>query len=447
MKILLIQSYVGKGVPLVYPLGLSCLASCLPTHEIRILDLNLFKDPYERLQKDLTRFKLDVIGISLRNIDNQDRIDPCYFYEEFEATIRRIKQIVPNISLVTGGPGFSIFAHEIMERNPELDFGVYLEGEESLPELLDNMRNPQDIRGIFYRKNGKVVFTGPRRFPDVKDLPMPRRDLADMSRYSAEKFAVGLETKRGCFLKCSYCNYPFLSGNKVRLRPPADVVDEIQVLKEKYGIDSFMFTDSVFNVPIKRAREICQEIIRRELEVRWSAYFDIRFAEEEFLVLAKHAGCTDFLFSPDAISLGALKELNKGISKADIDRTIALYKHNKDLKRSRVVFFMFLNPPGETFLGFLQNLLFYMRVKFLLRGRGRSGRNWIRIEPNTGVYEMAIKNAMLKPETELLPYDVAGLKDLFYSQPPLNHLDFLILALLRTLRGVKKFVKDKLEGG
>ena len=441
MKILLIQSYLLRKSNTIFPLGLACLASCLKTHDVRILDLNLYEDPYAELQTQLAEFVPDVVGISLRNIDNQTRISLCYFYKEYQATIGKIKELAPLTPLVTGGAGYSMFAREIMERNPELDFGIYQEGEESFSELLDNMDDPQKVQGVFFRKNGKVVFSGHRKMPDITSLPVPRRDFAEISKYSISKFAFGIQTKRGCSLNCTYCNYPLLSGRKVRLRRPENVVDEIEELIDKYQINSFIFTDSVFNVPVHHAGKICEEIIRRKIKVRWAAYFDIRFADKDFLLLARCSGCQDFVFSPDAVSEGALKGLNKGICKTDIDRTIALFRTQKTLKTAHAKFNFFVNGPGETFFGFLLTLFFYLQTKFLLRGRGGSGIAWIRIEPDTDLYNIAVDNGILKSETDLLPDAENGLKDLFFSQPPLHHLDSFVIVLLKITVGAKKIVK------
>ena len=140
MNVLLIQSYLGGGdATLAFPLGLAYLSSCLDDHQIKILDLNLYQNPYNELVTKLAEFSPDIIGISLRNIDNQTRISLNYFYLEFKKTIRAIKKQAPDTPLVVGGAGFSMFAQKIMNRNSEIDFGVFQEGEESFSELLENV--------------------------------------------------------------------------------------------------------------------------------------------------------------------------------------------------------------------------------------------------------------------------------------------------------------------
>ncbi len=357
------------------------------------------------------------------------------FYEDFKAVVRCIRKTSAHATLIAGGPSFSMFSRDIMTRNPEVDFGVFLEGEETLPELVDNLDNPQKVKGIFFRHNDDIVFTGPRSLPDMEDILMPRRDIFELSKYPDEmgwfSFSVGVQSKRGCALQCTYCNYPFLSGKKVRLRNPINVVDEIQELKEGYHIDRFSFVDTVFNTPRKHAEEICKEIIRRKLQVRWSAYYNIQDIDENFLVLAKRAGCVSFEFSPDGLSKGALKGLDKGISRADIDRAVELFTNTKELKHSKIVLYFFINPPGETFFGLLQTLYFARRTNRVLKGRGTVYASWIRILPNTRLHNVAIEKGISDPQMSLLHDNYAELRKLYYSNPPLNRLDVLLRPFIK----------------
>jgi len=443
MKILLVQCYLKGSYQPIFPLGLAYLAGNLPSHDVMGLDLNLHEEPLSALKNALKDFKPDVVGISLRNIDNVILRDLISFYEDFKLIVRNTKEIASNAIVVVGGAGFSMFANDIMKQNRGIDFGVFQEGEESFPELLDNINNPQNIKGIFYRSRKKIKFTGVRTLKDVNHLPLPRRDIFEVPKYcgpfkhtqhSSYKFGIGIQSKRGCPLNCTYCNYPFLSGSKRRLRNPTKVVDEIQEVYNIYKVDCFYFADTVFNAPLEHAEEICREIIKRKLKIKWAAYFDIRFLNEEFLVLAKRAGCESFEFSPDGVSKGALKGLNKGISKADIVNTIKIFKNNKELKKSEVIFYFFVNPPGETFWGLLQTIFFVKRISMALKGRGGACLNWIKILPGTALYKVALKEGAITKDKNLLHKNKKELKELFYSKRPLKNLDFLTKHLIRILK-------------
>ncbi len=443
LKILLVQSYLGGGEYFkVYPLGLVSLASCLRNHDVRICDLNLYENPYLKLEEELTGYKPDIVGISLRNIDNQDRINIVYYYKDFITIIRKIKTIKPDIQLVVGGAGYSSFARQIMERNIELDFGVYLEGEETFPHLLDNLDKPETVKGVYYRQNGEVKFAGKRRLPDLNDLlPIQRKHLG-MSLYPSSINSIGVESKRGCAFNCSYCNYSFLNGNKVRTKQPEKVVDEIEEILNSHGINEFTFVDSIFNVPLGHASAICHEIIRRKLKVSWNAYMDIGHADEEFLLLCRDAGCTGFLFSPDGMSNNTLKSLHKGITVEKINRVCRLFKTHERLKNIFVLFTLMLNPPDENLRSLLKTLWFYIWNKYSLMKRGDVTISWIRIEPETEIHKLALANGAIKPDTNLLPEQTKELEDVFYSHPPLKHIDTIIISF----RKVARLLTSKLKG-
>lgn len=438
MKLLLVQSYLAKEEVMLYPLGLVCVASSLDKHEVRIFDLNLYEDPFAELEKHLVEYQPNIVGISLRNIDNQDRINTIYYYKDFVRTIRKVKAVTPKVQLVAGGAGYSMFARKIMERNDELDFGVYLEGEQTFGELLDNLDNPGAVQGLYYRENGEVKFTGERELPELDSLPKIQRSYADMSAYDNTIMNIGVESKRGCLFDCVYCNYPFLNGNRIRQRKPEDVVDEIENMVNESGIRRFTFVDPIFNVPIDHASQICREIIKRHLDVSWGAYMHVKYAPEEFLLTAREAGCEAFVFSPDGASDNALKSLRKGITEAELRKVYTIFRTNEKLKDVFVLFTLMLSPPGGTFHDLLKTLWFHTKAKHQLRGRGGAIASWIRIEPETRIYKTALENGALKKDFDLLPEIEAQLQNAFYVHPHLKIPDTILIHLMKMTRLSKK---------
>lgn len=441
MKVLLVQPSMGYKKFLIFPLGLAYLSSCLSEHEVHILDLNLYPDPKSTLKEQIKQLQPDVIGICLRNIDNQNRVSFVYYYPDFQATVQSIREVSPYSRIIAGGPGFSMFAQIIMENNPEIEFGVYLEAEESLPELLRNLDQPEEVKGIYHRQGKDVYFTGPRELPHFHQLPLPDRNLPYLEDYKKAYFAFGIQTKRGCCLNCSYCNYPFLSGAKIRSRSPVEVVNEIEELRQITNCNRFFFADPVFNVPQDHAQDICSEIISRKLEVSWGAYFDIKYAQKDFLCLAKQAGCQDFIFSPDGFSIRALRGLNKDFGQEEIKDVIDLFKNNPELKQNHALFGFFINPPGESFWGLMQTLYIYTKIKLFLRKDITASLGWIRIEPYTQLCGLAQKNHCLDLEHPLLPKKSHNLDKLFYSNSQIGYIDSLLKGLFKTINFTKKMIK------
>ncbi len=437
MKVLLVQSYLGKKDPRpVFPLGLCYIGTALtPKHTVKIFDPNVAIDPYRELEDNLREFDPDVVGLSLRNIDNQQRRHPFYFFKTVQPTANLIKKIKPHTPLIIGGAGFSIFPEKIMGRTPEIDYGIYLEGEESTPELLENLDHPEKVKGVYYRRDGKVCFSGARELPDFSMLPIQRRDFVDINKYT--RFAtIGVQTKRGCPFSCAYCSYPVLNGNKVRMREPKQIVDEIEGLINRYGIKSFMFADGIFNVPLSHATDICKEIVTRRIKVSWNMWCSTKHINEEFLLLAKRAGCVSINYSPDALSNEALTMLKKGLNEEDVN---IAYKLAKKIKGIQVNFGFFVSPPGETLRGLVKTLFFVLKANIgLAKNKGGAGFGWIRVEPNTEVYKIAIKENIMDEKIELLPEKEEQLKALFYSRSTLKWIDRLIVLLLDVLEPVAK---------
>lgn len=444
MKILLVQAYLGRKERegSLYPIGLAYLASVLEKkHEVKIHDLNLYENPYSELEALLNSFKPDVVGISQRNIDTTQLRDLFLYINTLGPTAKLAREALPSAKILVGGSGFSLFADKIMQKVPEIDYGIYLEGEESLPELLDNLATPEKVKGLYIRRNGNVVFTGLRMLPDFDALPFPNRDT--VSQYTVfHPLAIGVQTKRGCPLGCTYCSYPHLNGKSLRLRTPSRVVDEIEALVKKHGIKSFSFLDSVFNLPRSFAVDICNELAKRNLDVTWSAWYSPIGFDEELFKIARSAGCEHFAFSPDAITNQSLKMMGKEFTEEDIQRVFTIARRNKDAKFG---FSFFCNTPGLNFKGYLKLLLFFIKGNLLLFGRGGVGLSWVRIEPFTKIKEQAIKDGIISEATDLFATTPEELGKLFYLNPKLKLEDFITHKLLDTVKLVGGLMGKKVK--
>ncbi len=125
--------------------------------------------------------------------------------------------------------------------------------------------------------------------------------LDRLAPYERGGGAWAIHTKRGCPLRCLYCNYPGMEGHELRRRSAIDIVDEIQEVKASVGPRTFEFTDSTFNIPPGHAVEICEEILRRKLKVKLSAVgMNPLGMTEELSGLMKRAGFISLVITPDA---------------------------------------------------------------------------------------------------------------------------------------------------
>ncbi len=397
MKILLVQAYMGGREPAVFPVGLACVTSWLDGHEVRVFDTNTSEDPFGDLRSVLADFEPHAVGISLRNIDSTNKRTVVFYYAFLKELLDNVKSC-SGAKVIIGGSGFSMFAAEIMEQEPRIDFGVYLEGETILPALIQNLDSPEKVDSVYYRKNGKVFFTGAAAPCDFNGQRPADWNILPLSGYT-DRDALGIETKRGCALGCIYCIYGFLNGKRYRLKDPAFVVDEIEHLVQKCGAGRFMFLDSVFNFPKAHSEAVCREILKRGVKVKWSAWFSEANLDEEFLELVGRAGCESVMLSPDALSDTVLKTLGKNFSRKEVLNGWRLLRKSN---RFDVSYNFFKNPPGQTPGNFFSIILFCLKAKWQMGRRVHFEFNSLRIEPHTRLYDIALKEGVVSEGKSLL---------------------------------------------
>ena len=228
-------------------------------------------------------------------------------------------------------------------------------------------------------------------------------------------------------MKCSYCTYIFLNGPGVRLRKSWVILDEIEDLITNHGVRLIHFTDPVFNIPEDHARLICEGIIDRKLKFKWIAWFNEKILNREFIKLAVDSGCSEFAFSPDGFDNTTLKNLNKNITRKDIEK---VYRLTRKTKGIHISFNFMRSPPGETLSGFLYLLQFIIKAKLILRKKlSHIFLNHIRIEPHTEIYKMAIENQVISRDKNLLPYREKELSELFYVNRGTRYINTILTAL------------------
>lgn len=402
LKLLLCQSYLGpkSGQPLVFPLGLSYLASMVKEkHEVFCWDPNVSENPMKELTTLLLKVEPDVVGVSFRNIDSIFSFNRRSYYDPFVSMIRVIRENAPSCVLIVGGYGFSLFAEEIMNRNPEIDIGLVSEGELAFAELMENLGHPENVKNLIIRKGGKLFFTGRSAWANFGLLPFPSREFFDIEKYLGSPYSFGVNTSRGCGYGCIFCPIKVIMGDSFRLRSPKNVVDEIEVLINHFGITSFNFADELF-IPPDHSRGICREIIKRKLDITWQAAFHPLFINKPLMEEAVRAGCTLFDFSPDGASNNALRFLGKNFSVDHVDKTIALASKMEGANVAYSFFYDLPNYNDEHVKG-LMRLIPKMMV--ILRSKLRFiSLTKLRIYPYTQVYEIAMKEGKIDALTDLI---------------------------------------------
>ena len=407
MRVLMIQTPSVEEISQerVYPIGIVLLAGCLQGHghEVSILDMNLERDPFGALKEKLSTFQPEAIGLSLRNIDPLGN-KTSSLIAPFIVTVRFIAAVLPQAKLIVGGTGFSLFPERLMLEIPELDYGIVGEAEVSFPALLRSIDNPPPLPGLCWREGSRVRVSAPATNFDMINYVPANRLLLDPALYQGINNyvpTIGIEAKRGCALNCAYCVYPQLQGKRLRCRPTAAVVDEMERLHKDYGIESFHFTDPVLNVPHGHLEGICEEILRRKLKVRWDGFMREDQLNEKNVALYERAGCECFSFSPDGLCQESLDILGKNLSEAQILKAASLVAQTDVVS----VYHFMVNVPGETEKTCEKSIQFVERLYEVHSKKKNLGTiilNNIRILPGTKVEGMARAQGVIDVDTDLL---------------------------------------------
>jgi radical SAM superfamily enzyme YgiQ (UPF0313 family) len=310
-SVLLISANIYKDPYPVYPIGLSYILSYLrekiPDFQIELLDLNL--NSLTEIENYLTENNPNYIGISFRNIDNQDSFQKLDFVSDY----KKLVQLIRNNSkskIIIGGAAFSIYPENLFTLlNP--DFGITGEGEESFHQLIECLENNTDysqIEGLVYEDNNKIK-VNPRSEFLTNLKPDLNNSLLDF--YWDKSGILNIQTKRGCPYDCIYCTYPLIEGTQVRNLNADYIVETLQRLKTEKKINYIFFTDSVFNINNDFNIELAEKMIKSNVNVRWGAYFSPHNLDYELLALFKKSGLKHIEFGTESISNTQLANYSK----------------------------------------------------------------------------------------------------------------------------------------
>jgi radical SAM superfamily enzyme YgiQ (UPF0313 family) len=351
MRILLINTNQERWPIPAAPIGLSLVASSLRKagHELRVIDrMFLFSKKQEEstFTEIIREFKPELIGISIRNVDNTCMSALRYYLPEIKEVVTFLKGLT-EVPFVVGGPGYSLFPVEAL-KYLGLEFGIQGEGEVASVQLAQALTNGNpsfsQISGLVYRENGSFKTNQPTLIPDLEVMEPAAFDLLNYKKYIQKKSYIGLQTKRGCAFKCIYCEHPRIDGKKYRLKSPQKVVDEIIQAQKFWNLDYFFFVDSVFNFPTDHACTLCEEIIRRDVKIKWYANVNPVGISEDMAVLMARSGCIGADVGIDVASEEMLERMGKSFTQAEIAHATACYK-KAGITTS---FQLLLGGPGES---------------------------------------------------------------------------------------------------
>jgi len=328
----------------VYPLGLAYLAGALRNHgfDTKTWDARM---PVETLEDSIATYAPNYIGLTLRNIDNVQCHNPKSFIHELLDCCRRVRAVT-QVTVILGGSGFSVFPKELYELT-QVDFGIEGEGEQTLPSLLKAIGCGSPfgaISGLHYRDKDGSVRHSPRSPSDAVFTSEPYHDAVLLKSYLTEGSLPGVQTQRGCPLKCCYCTYPLIEGKRSRYRTGVEVVAEMRRLAE-LGVKYTFIVDSVFNTRPDHVRDVCSELIKANLGIEWECFLrPSRQITRETLEMMRAAGLRHVEFGSDSFSDPVLKRYGKSFCYEEIE-SVSQLAHELKLNYSH---FLIIGGPGET---------------------------------------------------------------------------------------------------
>jgi len=402
MKILLISTNTATSPYPVFPLGCGIIASVLRDagHDVRLFDVmaesdggRSFDDILDDLSCEIRKFHPSVVGISIRNIDNVNILEEKTFLDIPQKIICEVRRLLPDVSVMMGGSGFSIMPEEILSFTGA-DYGIAGEGEQLVLQLVDTIAaGEQPDRQIFYTSDSGLTGSAIKGSDYFVNSTVTTKPLS--TYYRGTGSILPLQTKRGCLNNCVYCTYPFLEGRKLRTRNPDDVVTEMKILKEEHGADFLFFTDSVFNDADGEYLNIIEAIEKSGIDIPWTAFFqpDPKLDGETADRLIA-AGLHSVELGPDATSDTTLKSIGKKFNFDDVVRCNELFAD----RHIAVANYFMMGGPGETQESAVEGVenitKLDMSVSFVFLG--------IRILPGTPLYKIAIRENIISEDTSLL---------------------------------------------
>jgi len=395
VKVLLISANTEQINMPTLPLGLASVAMATRKagHEVTFLDLMAETDVRTVIKDAVKGFSPDVVGISVRNIDDQNMEDPDFLLEQVKEVVASCRRY-SEAPIVLGGAGYSMYPESALEYLGA-DMGIQGEGEVAFPILLDNMERTADLSntpGLYLPGRGlqaKRVFT-----KNLDEFPFPKDHLWSPSSVTAdEEFWLPFQTRRGCPMDCSYCSTANIEGSILRKRSTALVVKEI-ARQAKKGFERFHFVDNTFNLPPSYAKELCRQLAEAKLGIGYRCIIYPLKVDEELVSLMVNSGCREVALGFESGCEPILQRLNKQFNTEEVRRISQLFGDYGIYRMG----FLLLGGPGESKQSVEESLEFADSLNLELV-KVTTG---IRIYPHTALARVAVEEGLIAAEDDLL---------------------------------------------
>ncbi len=370
------------------PLGLLYLASYLREagFEVRVVDAAAENMDCDALCRAVAQAggappaAPDVLGLTCTTHTRLELV---------EATIR-LRQRLPQLPLVVGGPHVTFCPEETLRRTAA-DIVVMGEGEERTLRLVRGEPWP-DIEGIAYRTDGSItVNEGAPTCCDLAHLPPPARDLVDMRRYpgyrSLGRRSTQVLSNRGCPFGCVYCSATFFWGKRTRSLAAERVVDEIESIVRDYGISAIYFYDDAFTTDKRKARAVCEMLIERDLGIVWGTSTRVDLVDTDLLTLMARAGCRQIDFGLETLNPNVCAKIG---TKATYEQAVEVIEAARRAGIRIITLYLIIGLPGDDPVSLRSTFARCLATRATL-----FSTQVLRIYPGTELEQMARRSGLL----------------------------------------------------
>lgn len=401
MKVLLIQPphyYNGLSrEPENFPLGLGYIAKVLLNsgYTVEVFDIWAHQYKNEEVMERIKKLDYDVVGISA--------LSTQYSYVKWLSA--RLKENNEG-KIMIGGP-LATYSPRIVLKNTAADICVIGEGEITAKEVIEKYDDLDEVKGICFREGNKLIENPPREYiKDLDTIDFPAWDLFPVKIYLKPRryydFSYSLKpmniiSSRGCPYNCKFCSKTF---KKTRVRSIDNIIEEIELLKQKYGVNCIHFNDELLMISKKRVLSLCEKI--EPLNVKFICNGRVNIVDLDLLKRMKKAGAIAVGYGIESGSQRILDNMNKRITIEQSERAL------KDTVRAKIypIIFMMYGYPGETRGSLQETIDFFKKIPYL-------ERVYLAITtalPGAELYEDCLKKGIIKDEDKYLESVAAGFR-------------------------------------
>lgn len=312
----------------------------------RLIKVGLSDDEIEHFIRE---FKPDLVGIN------------CQFsrqYKIYHHLLDLVKRIPPECITIAGGPHVTVCPTEIL-KDPNCDFILIGEAEESFKDLIQALIQGTDLHsidGLGWKSNGDMILNDKQKWiTDLDSIAFPAYHIMELENYFGLPASHGMRhrkrfspiiTSRGCPAKCTFCSAYKVWGRRYRLRSVDNVLEEMRMLREKYGIEELMFEDDNVTANPKRAKELFSRMIEEDFNFIWDTPNGVGVwsIDEEMLDLMKKSGCIRLNFPVESGSQYILDNIIQKPLK--LTKVVKLAKYCRKINLNYGMFLV-IGMPGE----------------------------------------------------------------------------------------------------